>query len=77
MRPIPGSSDDAEPLPAKVVVTYKSRYGAPRFSAEFTKWDLNPYLPDLMFEFTPPVDADQIEILTQTELEASQAKSGQ
>lgn len=70
-------ADGAEPLPAKVVVTYKNRYGAPRFSAEFIKWDLDPYLPALMFEFAPPVDADQIEILTQTKPEAGQSKSGQ
>ena len=70
-------SDDAEPLPAKVLVTYKNKNGAPRFSAEFTKWDLDPYLPDLMFEFTPPADAEQVEILTQNEAEASQAESRQ
>ena len=57
-------SDSAEPLPARVVVTYKKRPGAPRFSAQFTQWDMNPYQPDLVYEFNPPVDADEIEILT-------------
>ena len=56
--------DVAEPLPAKVVVTYKRKPGAPRFSAEFIEWDLSPYQPDLMFEFNPPVDAEEIEILS-------------
>lgn len=55
--------DGATPLPRKIVVTYASQTGAPQLTARISTWDLRPHLPDQVFEFHPPADADEIEML--------------
>ncbi len=47
----------------KVVLTYKNLPGAPQFTANLSGWDFSPRLPDLLFTFVPPEDADRIEFL--------------
>ena len=47
-------ADDREPLPLKVVINYKSEPGQPQFIAWLSGWKFSPYLPDSVFQFTPP-----------------------
>ena len=52
-----------KPWPRKLVVTYKQDDGCPQFSATFLKWDPDAKLADADFVFTPPKDAEQIELV--------------
>ena len=49
-----------EPLPLKLVITYKMEDGYPQYTALFSNWDLGPGLNDAVFEFTPPEGAIKI-----------------
>jgi hypothetical protein len=51
-----------EPLPCKLVVTDRTDEARPQFSAEL-EWMLDPTFGDVVFEFTPPRDAQRIELL--------------
>ena len=53
--------DGLLPLPRKLEITYKDEPGAPRYTAMLSDWNLSPDLGDVVFEFTPPDGAEQIE----------------
>ena len=55
-------SDDAYYLPVKVVIIYTSKEKNPQFEAHLTGWELNPNLPDAIFEFTAPPRAKKIKL---------------
>lgn len=52
-----------DPLPRRLVITYKEQPGAPQYRASLTDWSLEPDLPDDMFKFTPRDGAAEIEFL--------------
>lgn len=56
-------SDDFAPLIHKVVINYKNLPGAPQQTTTFSNWTFNPTAPDMLFDFYPPMDAEQIEFL--------------
>ena len=47
-------------LPLRLIVTYRSLPGEPRFIAELSNWKLDPTLADSEFVFTPPAGATEI-----------------
>jgi hypothetical protein len=47
-------------LPRKLMISYKTEPGAPRYTAMLSDWDLSPDLGDGVFEFVPPGTAEQI-----------------
>jgi hypothetical protein len=49
-----------QPLPSRLVITYKDAAGQPQFRAQFTGWNLAPDTPDSLFVFTPPAGAAKI-----------------
>jgi hypothetical protein len=49
-----------QPLPSRIVMTYKDADGQPQFRAQFTGWNLAPDVPDSLFVFTPPAGAAKI-----------------
>ena len=55
----------SEPLPRRVVITYKDEAGQPQFWADLSNWNLSPELSDALFTFTPPVGADRIQFLAE------------
>ena len=59
--------EGANPLPRKLVITYKQEATAPQFTAIFSDWKLKRKLPDKAFVFTPRKDAAKIEILPAAE----------
>ncbi len=52
-----------QPLPRRLVLTYKNAPGEPQFRANFRNWSLSPRIADNSFTFTPPAGAEQIPLL--------------
>jgi len=50
-----------EPLPRKMVINYKDEPGEPQYTARFLSWNLSADLPDELFQFSPPENAQKIE----------------
>lgn len=57
-------AEGKEPLPRRIVITYKHAQGQPQFRADFSNWDLSAEAVKGPFIFTPPKDSEQIPILT-------------
>jgi hypothetical protein len=55
---------DGDPLPQRIVITYRLATGQPQFAAEFHEWTFNPDVPDSAFTFAPEAGAQRIPILT-------------
>lgn len=53
-------TDGAQPLPRRVVLTYKNEPGQPQFSAEFSKWNLAPAIDDALFAVKPPPELQKV-----------------
>lgn len=54
---------DGDPLPNRIVITYRLAEGQPQFEADLSAWNLSPDLPDTLFTFTPAPGAEQIPVL--------------
>ena len=60
-------NNDAYSLPARFSITYTTKPGTPQYLALFSDWQINPPLPDAMFNFQPPPDAARVRILSKKE----------
>lgn len=60
-------TNDAYNLPGRFVITYKSEPGSPQYQASFSDWQINPTLPDAMFDFLPPPNATKVRIMSKTD----------
>jgi hypothetical protein len=49
-----------QPVPLRVVLTYKDVPGEPRFWADFSDWNLAPEVSADRFVFTPPAGAEKV-----------------
>ena len=49
-----------EPVPQRIVITYKRLNGQPQFWANFRDWNLSPEAPDSLFVFIPAEGAARI-----------------
>jgi hypothetical protein len=54
---------EGDPLPQRIVITYRLAAGQPQFEANFSGWNLKPDAPDSLFVFTPAAGAEQIPII--------------
>jgi hypothetical protein len=54
---------DGEPLPLRVVITYRRAEGQPQFRGDFHGWTFTSEAPDSVFTFAPPVGTEKIPIL--------------
>jgi len=52
----------ADPLPRKLVITYKTEDEVPQYSVTIRKWNLAAQVPDALFRFTPPEGARRIDV---------------
>jgi hypothetical protein len=52
-----------EPLPRKLVITYKTEDEVPQYSVTIRKWNLQAKLPDALFSFTPPDGAARVDVV--------------
>jgi hypothetical protein len=55
----------SEPLPKRIVITYKDETGQPQFWADLSNWNLAPQVSDALFTFTPPDGANRIQFLAE------------
>ena len=49
-----------EPVPRRIVITYRELEGQPQFWAQFIEWNLSPELSDTTFTFSPPEGATRV-----------------
>ena len=49
-----------QPLPQRLILTYKHDPGEPQRWAQFRNWDLSPAASDAVFAFAPPKGAEKI-----------------
>ena len=47
-------------VPRKVVITYKHVEGMPQFTSLLSDWNFSPHLPDSVFAFVIPANAEEI-----------------
>jgi hypothetical protein len=60
-------NNDAYNLPAVFSITYKNQQGTPQYLATFSDWQINPTLPDAMFDFQPPPNASKVRIMSKSD----------
>lgn len=56
-------SNDAFYLPMKIVIVYTNKEMNPQYEAVLSNWQVNPNLPDAIFQFTPPVRSKQVRMV--------------
>jgi hypothetical protein len=54
---------EGDPLPKRIIITYRVAAAQPQFAADLGAWNLAPDLPDTFFSFTPAAGAEQIPVL--------------
>ncbi|MBL0714525.1 MAG: DUF2092 domain-containing protein [Desulfosarcina sp.] len=54
-----------DPLPRRVVITYRDEEGQPNFWADFGNWNLAPSISDREFVFAPPAGTERIPFLAE------------
>jgi hypothetical protein len=64
-----------EPLPRRVLITYRQTKGEPQFRAWFSEWNLSPNLTDAAFAFTPSEGVERIPFLVAIEAKRPKAPS--
>lgn len=52
----------ADPLPRKLVITYKTEDEVPQYSVTIRKWNLDAKVPEGLFTFSPPAGARRIDV---------------
>ena len=58
-------AEGSQPLPLRIVLTYKNAKGMPAFRAQFSDWNLNPAFDENMFSFIPPEGIKKIAFLAE------------
>jgi hypothetical protein len=54
-------TNDAYTLPVKMIIMYHStKNDAKQYEANFSNWEINPFLPEVIFNFQPPPNAKEI-----------------
>jgi hypothetical protein len=54
---------EGDPLPRRIVITYRLAEGQPQFEADFSGWNLRADTPDATFIFAPAAGAERIPIV--------------
>jgi hypothetical protein len=65
-----------QPLPLRVVITYKQAAGQPQFSANLGDWNLAPKIEDAAFAFSPPSGAEAVPFMVSVRAELAAKKVG-
>jgi hypothetical protein len=66
-----------EPLPRRVVITYKNAPGQPQFRADLYDWSVAPKVDAAAFTFVPPAGAEQVIYLAPQRRNSSPAPTGE
>lgn len=70
-------AEGEQPLPLRIILSYREVEGHPQFWANFSKWNLQPELDKTTFIFNPPADATQILFAAQFQVPASEPQNDQ
>lgn len=70
-------AEGEEPLPLRVVLTYKHAVGQPQYHANFSDWIFAPEAPAASFAFTPPAGAQKIDFLARISRAGARAEERQ
>jgi hypothetical protein len=70
-------ADGGQPLPQRVVLTYRDAEGQPQYWADFSDWNLSPAVDDATFAFTPPAGASKIAFINQVKRVAPATPAGE
>jgi hypothetical protein len=62
-----------DPLPRKLVITYKTEDEVPQYTVVIGKWDFKAAVPDSRFTFAPPATATRITVPAMARAEAAKA----
>lgn len=54
---------EKEPLPRRIVITYRNIPGQPQFQADLSDWNVAPQVAADRFAFTPPAGAEKVPFL--------------
>jgi hypothetical protein len=65
-----------QPLPQRIVLTYKQENGQPQFWANFRGWNLSPETPDSLFTFTPADGMERIPFVVGLDPDAGMKEQG-
>jgi hypothetical protein len=57
--------EKGEPLPRRIVITYRNELGQPQFWADFSHWNLATDVPESAFTFTPPDGTEKVPFLAE------------
>jgi hypothetical protein len=57
--------EGSQPLPLRIVLTYRNAEGHPQFRAQFSDWNLSPPIQATDFAFKPPEGARKIAFLAE------------
>jgi hypothetical protein len=60
-------ADGTQPLPQKLVITYKTEDQLPQYIAIFSKWNLTDRASDLAFQFIAPPGSSSMPLIRQSE----------
>jgi hypothetical protein len=66
-------ADGVQPLPQKLVITYKNEEQSPQYIAIFSKWSLTGRAADLAFEFIPPRGSERVPLVAESGKDKPQA----
>jgi hypothetical protein len=69
-------SRDKQPLPRRIVITYKHADGRPQFWAQFSEWNFSPQISDSLFAYKPSKDAVKIAFSPKQLVQAGSAAKG-
>jgi hypothetical protein len=64
---------EGDPLPRRIVITYKNDKGQPQFWANFSDWNLTPNPSDSLFAFSPTEGVREIPFLAQMKISKPEA----
>jgi hypothetical protein len=62
-------SNDSYNLPLKYVIVHPTEKGHAQFEATFSEWQLNPDIPEAMFDFLQPPGAREVRLFSKTDKE--------
>jgi hypothetical protein len=63
---------EGDPVPLKMTITWRDEEDAPGHFARFRNWNMSPGLDASTFQFTPPADAERIEIVREVTTEGGE-----
>jgi hypothetical protein len=56
-------ADEKQPLPRKLLITFKRQLDQPQYTALIHRWDIDPKLADDLFQFQPPAGIRKVDFL--------------